>query len=227
MAIDKRHFTTIRTAANHLAEDLATTLHEAISSRGHAFLAVSGGRTPQYVFDRLRKFDLDWKRVTLTLTDERWVPVNHPDSNEGLVRSRLLCGKAIDANFIPLFSRENSPEEGLAACENRLMSIPFPFDAIYLGVGTDGHIASLFPGSPALDVCNRICVAIPPTESRAARMSLAPSSILNTRKLFLLFSGDQKHAIYNEALRPGSYKDLPLRIILNQDHTPVYISSAP
>jgi 6-phosphogluconolactonase len=227
MTIGERHFTTIRTAASHLAEDLASTLDEAISARGQAFLAVSGGRTPRYVFDRLCEFDLDWERVTLTLTDERWVPVDHPASNEGLVRSFLLCGNAMAATFISLYCGKKSPEEGLAACENRLLSIPFPFDAVYLGVGTDGHIASLFPGTPALDVCNSICVAIPSTESRLARMSLTSSSILNTRKLFLMFSGEQKHAIYNEAMKPGSCKELPLRMILSQNRTPVYVFSAP
>ncbi|MDH3394134.1 MAG: 6-phosphogluconolactonase [Desulfobulbaceae bacterium] len=227
MATRERHFSTITAAANSLAEVLASTMREAISARGHALLAVSGGRTPQYVFGRLRQLDLDWERVTLTLTDERWVSADHAASNEGMVRSHLLCGKAMAAKFISFYGGENSPEEGQAACENRLRSMLLPFDAVYLGTGSDGHVASLFPGDPALEVSSSLCVAIPSTESRLARMSLTSSSILNTRKTFLLFSGPDKHAIYNEAQKGGSYKNIPLRIILSQTHTPLYVFSAP
>jgi 6-phosphogluconolactonase len=104
MLKEERHFPSLPDAAHALAGELALTLDHATSARGRALLAVSGGHTPQPVFERLRQLEVDWGRVTLTLTDERWVPPNHPDSNENLVRSWLLRGPAAAA-FIPLFER--------------------------------------------------------------------------------------------------------------------------
>ncbi len=227
MTIEERSFTTIEDAADALAGDLASVLQEAISDRGQALLAVSGGRTPQQVFRRLRQMDVDWGCVTLTLTDERWVPVDHPDSNERLVRSYLLQGLVTAATFIPLFSDEDSLEDGQSACEARLKPMVLPFDAVYLGMGNDGHFASLFPGDPAVDVRDSLCVAVPAKESRLPRMTLSAQVILNARKVFLLFSGADKHAMYAEARKVGSYKEIPLRLVLSQEQTPVKVMSAP
>jgi len=211
MTIEERSFATLEGAALALAEDLACTLRKAVAARGRALLAVSGGRTPRFVFSYLRELDVDWGRVTVTLTDERWVPPDHPDSNEGLVRSHLLKGPSSAAAFISLYGGESSPGAGQSACEARLAALKLPFDAVYLGTAGDGHFASLFPGDPTLDVKNRLCVAVPGSETRQPRMTLTAPAILDTNKLFLLFSGADKNAIYAKAKRAGSYRDLPLR----------------
>jgi 6-phosphogluconolactonase len=227
MMMEERRFTTLPAAAHALAGELAVTLDEAISARGRALLAVSGGHTPQKVLERLRQLEVDWSRVTLTLTDERWVRPDHPDSNEALVRSCLLRGPAAAAAFVPLFGGEASPEAGQPACEARLKALALPFDAVYLGMGSDGHFASLFPCDPAIDADDSLCVAVPATESRLPRISLAAPTILNTRKVYLLFSGAGKLAIYTEAKKPGSYRDIPLRLVLSQAQTPVMVLIAP
>lgn len=227
MTIEERTFHTVDSAARALADDLAAVLREAISARNQALMAVSGGRTPRHVFACLRRLDVDWPRVTLTLTDERWVPADHPDSNEGLARSSLLLGPAAAATFIPLYGGEVSPEAGQAACEARLAALAKPFDAVYLGLGGDGHFASLFPGDPALDVRDRVCAAVPGTETRQPRMTLTASPILDARKVFLMFSGADKHAVYGEARRAGPYEHIPLRLILGQGRTPVSVFKAP
>ncbi|MHA1600984.1 MAG: 6-phosphogluconolactonase [Alphaproteobacteria bacterium] len=227
MSIEERDFATIDAAARALADDLANALRKAISARGRALLAVSGGRTPRHVFDYLNKLDVDWPRVTVTLTDERWVPADHPDSNEGLARSSLLRGPAAAATFIPLYGGEASPEDGQAVCEARLSALAMPFDAIYLGLGGDGHFASLFPGDAALDAHGRICIAVPGTETRQPRMTLTASAIMDAREVFLMFSGTDKHAVYAEARTAGPYEDIPVRLVLDQERTPVSVLMAP
>jgi 6-phosphogluconolactonase len=227
MSVEERAFDTLEGAASALAGALASTLCEALSERGRASLVVSGGRTPGHVFRRLRQERVDWARVTVTLSDERWVPPEHPDSNERLVRSFLLQGAAEAAKFVPLYGGEISPEDGQAACEARLTAITRPFDAVYLGLGEDGHFASLFPETPALDVRDRICVAVPGTESRQPRMTLTAPAILDARDVFLMFSGAQKEAAYAEAKRAGSHRRNPLRLIFQQERTPVTVFRAP
>jgi len=224
--IRETEFSTIEAAANSLAEELGSILQKAIDATGHAYFAVSGGRTPRFVFSRLRKMDVDWARVSITLTDERWVPVRDSHSNERLVRSQLLQGAASAATFVRLYGGESTPEEGLAACEARLAAVGRQLDAVYLGMGRDGHFASLFPGDPAVDIRDRLCVAVPETSYRQGRMSLTASAILAAKKLILLYSGQEKHAVYQEATKPGPYHDLPLRIVLQQAQTPVEVLQA-
>jgi 6-phosphogluconolactonase len=226
MAIEEHNFTSIEAAADELAGNLASAMRGAISARGGALLAVSGGNTPKYVFERLHQYNVDWRHVQVTLTDERWVPVDHPDSNEKLVRSCLLQGPAAAATFISLFGGEESSEKGQSACEERLKTLMMPFDAVYVGMGDDGHFASLFPGDPALHVHNSLCVAVSATESRLPRISLTLPAILNANKIFLLFSG-QKHSIYSKAKQPGSIEEIPLRLLLSQERTPITVLTAP
>jgi 6-phosphogluconolactonase len=226
MNIKEQNYISTEVAAQALAENLASILREAISIRGKALLAVSGGRTPKHVFDRLCQMDLDWSNVTITLTDERWVPPEHPESNERLVYSHLLKNSAADATFIPLFGGEHSAVTGQSACESRLKKLKLPFDVVYLGMGDDGHFASLFPNDAALDFRENLCVSVPPTETRLSRMSLTLPAILNTRQIFLLFSGTNKYDKYLAAQKKGSYKDVPIRLILLQKEIPVNVMYA-
>jgi 6-phosphogluconolactonase len=227
MPIEERVFISIETAAHALAEDLASVLREAVSARGQALLAVSGGHTPRQVFEHLCQLNAEWSKVTVTLTDERWVAPDHPDSNENLVRTHLLQGPAKAATFISLYDGDSTPAAAQAACEIRLQSLTTPFDAVYLGMGTDGHFASLFPGEPAIDVRDSPCVAVPATASRRPRMSLTVPEILNARKIFILFSGKEKHATYIKAQKARSYGEIPLQLILSQEKVPIYVFSAP
>ena len=219
----ERSFTSIESAATSLAEELAACLETAIVRRGCALLAVSGGRTPQYVFSRLRKLNVDWNRVTVTLTDERWVPTDNPNSNAALVQKFLLQGAAAAARFVPMYGGEESPQEGQVACEARLKALLLPFDAVYLGMGEDGHFASLFPNDSAVQVREGICVAVREMPSRMARMSLTLPAILEARNLFILISGYKKLQRYKQAKLPGSSRELPLRQLLTEDHSSLIV----
>ena len=138
------------TLARDLADITAARLRAAVSARGAASLVVSGGRTPAPMFRALRACELPWERVTVTLADERWVPADAADSNERMVRAELLQGAAAAARFVGLVNAAPTPEAGRAATDAALRAIPRPFDVVMLGMGNDGHTASLFPDAPAL-----------------------------------------------------------------------------
>jgi len=223
MYIIEKKFTTLEDAASALAIDIAENINEGISARGHSLLAVSGGNTPKKVFNYLRKQKVDWNKVTITLTDERWVPNDHPESNEQLVMSHLLNYLSNDISFVPLYGGQATLKDDIKFCESRLEKLSLPFDAVYLGMGPDGHFASLFPGDETLDNSNSLCVAVEGTNSRLARISLTASAILNARKIYLLFSGEDKLSIYRKARIPGSHYEIPIRFVLSQNEVPVMV----
>lgn len=227
MAIEERHFDSIESAAGTLAEDLAVSLRTAIADRGQASLILSGGRTPRPVLARLGALAVSWPEVTVSLSDERWVPADHPESNEALVRTVLMTGPAGSARFVPLYGGEDSPRAGQDACEARLAAIERPFDAVYLGMGGDGHFASLFPHEPALERQDGLCAAVPETPERQARMTLTAPAILSARRIFLLISGAEKRSVYQDAKRLGPVQELPIRLVLHQAETPVSVLIAP
>ncbi|ADO42774.1 6-phosphogluconolactonase [Ketogulonicigenium vulgare] len=132
-----------------LANQIAGELRQALTGGERASLAVPGGTTPGPVFDSLCAADLDWGRVDVMLTDERWVPEGNPRSNTRLVKSRLLTGRAHDARYIPLYAETPEPEESLDALSQGIAA-SLPLTVCLLGMGEDMHTASLFPGADRL-----------------------------------------------------------------------------
>ena len=129
---------------------VAELLRQGIAERNVASLAVSGGRSPIAFFDQLSRQILPWEKVSITLVDERWVPTSSEESNEHLVRQHLLRNAAASAQFVPLKTAATSPQLALAERETAINKMPWPLDAIVLGMGEDGHTASLFPGAENL-----------------------------------------------------------------------------
>src|SRR5450759_1582558 len=138
------------TLSRQVAADIAARLTHAIATRGLASLVVSGGRSPVKLFEQLRTQTIDWSRVCVALADERWVAPTDADSNEKLVREALLQGNAAAARFLGLKNAAPSPDLGAVSAWETFARIPRPFDVTLLGMGDDGHTASLFPGSPNL-----------------------------------------------------------------------------
>ncbi|MCP5144105.1 MAG: 6-phosphogluconolactonase [Gammaproteobacteria bacterium] len=211
---------------------MAASVQAGLDAHGTASLAVAGGRTPIPILEALAITPLNWSRVSITLTDERWVDEQHRDSNAALVRRHLLHDDAASARFVPLFNGAESAVDGTADCQATLADFPLPFDVVLLGMGEDGHIASLFPGINALadgaaDEPGRHCIAVTPSTAPHERMSLTVSMLLRARLLVLMVTGERKWEVLQQALQPGPAMDLPVRTVLHQTTAPLAIYWAP
>lgn len=209
-----------------LADRVAAMLRHALSQRGEASLVVPGGKSPVAFFQALAQRKLPWARVTVTLADERWLPPEHPDSNAGLVLAHLLQGPAAAARFVPLYGGEATPEAGLEACAARLAGIPRPFDVVLLGMGEDGHFASLFPGAAnlaALLAEDGLALAVvhPPVAPHP-RMSLGLAALLDARQVLVQIHGPRKQAVI-EAAAAGDGTSPPIAALLRQTATPIHV----
>ena len=190
--------------AERLAADVAGRLRDAIAARGTASLVVSGGSTPRPFLEALARASLDWSRVLVTLADERWVAVDHPDSNAALVRRTLLTGEAGKARLIELTTAAATPEEGLDAVAARLAEVPRPFDVVVLGMGGDGHTASLFPDAPELEHAmtttdSPVAAAHPPSVTQA-RVTLTRAALVDSAARLLHVTGRDKRDVLERAL---------------------------
>jgi len=217
---------------DYLCGKLVELLRSGIETRGQAALAVSGGRTPTALFQRLSTQSLDWQKVTIVLVDERWVDADHEASNERLVRQNLLQHEAAKARFISLKNAAYSAVDGSAALQEQLQSLPSPMDAVILGMGEDGHTASFFPGaetlSQALDLDSGLdCQAVTPIDAPHERMTLTLPRLLNSRQIFLHLCGDSKLPVLDLAMAAGATEDMPVRAVLRQTDVPVDICWAP
>jgi 6-phosphogluconolactonase len=218
--------------ARALAAAVAGNLREAVATRKHASLVVSGGTTPGPLFCRLRQMDLAWDRMVITLADERWVAPEHEASNERLVRSLLLRDKAARASFVPLKNKAATARAGEKECAKALAPIPRPFDVVVLGMGRDGHTASLLPGADrlpqALDPdAGQDCLAITPVRTQHERMTLTLPALLHARQIFLHCTGREKEEVLRQAMADGPVAAMPVRAILRQQQTPVHIYWSP
>ena len=133
-----------------LANKLAGELRQCLLTHDHASFAVPGGTTPGPIFDNLCSANLDWARVHVMLTDERWVPETSERSNTRLLRQRLLTGRAAEAVYVPLYADAPTPEDALDDLQAALTP-ELPLSLVLLGMGADMHTASIFPGADQLD----------------------------------------------------------------------------
>ncbi|MDO8270675.1 MAG: 6-phosphogluconolactonase [Gammaproteobacteria bacterium] len=217
-----------RTLVPQLATSIAETLAEAISLRGRASLAVSGGGTPRTLFDALAVIDIPWSSVMITLVDERWVDDNDPASNALLVRRHLLRSHAAAAQFLGLKNADRDPALAVAAVDKLLREQLMPLDLAVLGMGEDGHTASFFKDAEGLDAALAsdtltACCAVRPPRAPHARMTLTLNTLLASRRLLLHMVGASKLAVLHEAMQPGPVNALPVRAVLHQQRRPLEI----
>jgi 6-phosphogluconolactonase len=227
-----QRFADLETLSHELARQIAAALNAAIGARGLASLVVSGGRSPVRLFEILRTQPLDWSRVCIALADERWVPAQDAASNERLVRDVLLQDHAVAARFHGLKNGAPTPDLGAVSAWETFARVPRPFDTVILGMGDDGHTASLFPGAPNLPrALNRSaaagCVGMWSPLPPQPRLSLNLTALLDSRRIVLLLTGESKSQTLAAAAAPGLEEDMPVRAVLRHSRAPVDVMWSP
>lgn len=207
--------------AQQLAENVADNLQIALSIKGKAMLAVSGGSTPISFFKALAKQSLDFNKITLIMVDERWVATDDKDSSERLLHE-AFAGVNVEIFSLAPQQGENV-HDGAARLDTELKAIDFAPDITILGMGDDGHTASLFPNhetiAEALDPSNEnMIIAItnspkPPNE----RVSLTYSAIIRSQKIILHITGKAKLDKFKKAAQSLNVNALPISAFINQN----------
>jgi 6-phosphogluconolactonase len=228
----ERRFTNSTTLMQALCAEIVARLQDGLAGGRGASLVVPGGHTPVPLFERLSSATLDWQSVWVTLTDERWVDSQSSASNERLVREHLLRNAAADAQFTGLKTREPDPHSAAIACWSRVAELPRPFDYVLLGMGDDGHIASLFPDSPGLATALDLsqppgCVGMTAPAAPRTRMTLNLRALLDARRIGVLITGQSKWTTLERARARGPAVDMPVRALLTQQNVPVTVWWAP
>lgn len=203
--------------AMDLANVLAGELGAVLRHQDRALLVVPGGSTPGPIFDSLCAADLDWGRVDILLSDERWRPEEHVRSNTRLLRERLLVGRAAAANLLPLYMKDRTPAEAAPQLSGRIAG-HLPISVMLLGMGADMHTASLFPRAPgleaALDPRAPILVPVELPDTPEPRLSLS-AAVLNgaMSKHIVIIGAAKRRAI--EAARGMHPREAPVAAILD------------
>lgn len=214
--------------AHTLADRVAAELGKALVGRGQASLVVSGGRSPIAFLEALSRCELQWSSVQVSLADERWVEPSDPDSNEGLLRLHLLQNAAADAQLIGLYQGADTLEQAAERADGALEILNKPIDVLVLGMGNDGHTASLFPGSPLLakgldntatDRCLPMLAPVDPKQ----RITMTYPLLASARVQCLSIQGTGKLETLRQAMRLDS-SQMPIRAFL---HSPLEIYWCP
>jgi len=201
-----------------IANRIAGALNTRLTHEDRATLVVPGGTTPGPLFDVLSAVDLHWNRIDVLLSDERWVPDDHPRSNARLLRERLLVDKAQAARFLPYFAGGAAPDVDLTDIASAVARCQ-PFAVTLLGMGADMHTASLFPGADnlprALAPGAPALVAIEAPGAEEPRVTLSAEAINGTLNKHLVIVGDEKRAALERAAEIGDPMQAPVAAVLD------------
>ncbi|MDC0033748.1 6-phosphogluconolactonase [Alphaproteobacteria bacterium] len=218
---EEKQFPSASAAVQALAAEATQTLQDALDLRGQATLVVPGGRSAALCLPPVFDSALDWSRVRIFLTDERWVPPSSPDSNERLVRGMIAGRPAQQSKFIGFWQSGQLATVAARSASGIVSNIPRPIDLVICGMGEDGHVASIFPGQNFADgnTNNDLIVSAAPTPPHA-RVTLTMQTLSANRRLLILIIGAKKRAIYR-SLDPN----LPISQLLQRSlgHTTIFV----
>ena len=227
MIIAEHLYSSSEILAHRLAWNTAKTLIDAIAERGEARLLVSGGSTPKKFFAALSKQSLAWEKVTIGLVDDRCVESFDPNSNAKLVGENLLLGEAFTATFQPLYD----PELGVEKSAEWAAGAALRPDVVVLGMGGDGHTASLFPGSPELELgltsTAAVIAAEPTMEPMVTRLTHTGPFLASAANVFLHFEGAGKREVYEDGRLKDQPSTTPISWFLHHPECPVETYWAP
>ena len=216
-----------------VAGDIGFAIESAIDARGGCVIALSGGKTPIPIYAKLAAAKLDWKRVTIVPTDERIVPLGDPLSNVTMIGKTFIPK---GARVIPIVPSATADYKAAGRSADALMQdLHWPLDLCLLGVGADGHTASIFPGPDHDEAINgprerRALGVMPdplPAEAPVARVSLSRGAIVSAKALMIAVSGDAKKKVIEDAIRQGPSSAYPIGRVLADAELPVDIHWAP
>lgn len=210
-----------------LIASISQDVNSCLDSHNVCSIAVAGGNTPKPLFKKLSQTPLPWDRIKITLTDERWVSRKHEDSNEKMLKEHLLVNLAEKSQFISMKNKESTPEAGQSLCELTLQKSISPLNIVVLGMGEDGHFASIFPNMENTNrLLNsyqpRLCMPANP-EGKPPRMSLSLSYLKSADRVYLLITGETKKNIIQNALESKLDQDqYPICTLLNETDLQIY-----
>lgn len=220
MALTQSKYRTTEQLNTAFVRKISKLLRDGIEENGRASMVVSGGRTPAALFEALSKVSLAWENVDISLADERWVDNTDDASNEKMLRNKLLVNNAALANFVPLKTHHADANEAVEICNENLKKMHTPFDVLILGMGEDGHTASLFPCSEqitqGLDLeSEQSYIAVHPTTAANQRMSLTLPALIQGKQIYLHLTGEGKKQVLDEALSGDDELAMPIRAVIN------------
>lgn len=207
-------------ASAYVANRIARAIAASVSDRGRAGVIFPGGRSPLGVYGALRQMKIDWARVIITLTDERRVAETSPDSNLAQLKRHLLAASGPNPAITPLVLSDDAAE--IARAAERLRGFPWPADIVLLGMGEDGHVASLFPGTELSSLAG-LTIAATSAPRPPERVSLTPEALLNSREVLLLVFGSEKRRVFDRAMRNDTKTLPPFMFLLEQREVPVEV----
>lgn len=219
----QRHvYPNIESLSQGFADYAAGVLQNTLARKPEATLVVPGGNTPRHYLPALAKCALPWDRITVTLSDERWVDVNDAQSNEHLVKQHLMNHLSGNTRFVGLKTRHDDPFDAIEEIHQRLDSLPLPSSLTVLGLGEDGHIASLFPGMNPDLLSAHHCVAIAPPIAPSLRVSLSLAILAESEQIALVVTGKNKHRLLDQ-LSENPDSKLPIVWLLQRTQAPVRV----
>lgn len=213
---------------DQIVGDVTFIIEQALDSRGQALVAFPGGSTPKPILEKLAQANLRWKNVTIVPTDDRLVPVDSPLSNVAMI-AKIFIPKG--ARVLPITSEAADHKLAGNAANARLADLHWPPDLVWLGMGDDGHTASIFPGPDLDDALNggkdvrAVGVAPDPLPPEAAvnRVTLTAAAIASARTTILVISGVKKREVLEKAIEEGAKSAYPVGRVLDRIEVPVDI----
>ncbi|MGB0204379.1 MAG: 6-phosphogluconolactonase [Neptuniibacter sp.] len=221
--VEIRCFDSADDACTALSEKIESIITDAVKEQKEASIALSGGSTPVPMLQALSKKKLPWDKLTVALVDDRWVPPSHKDSNEALVTKYLLDNNAKKAEFIGFWKEGTDAFSAETECNAKLTTrLPDMLDCVVLGMGNDGHTASLFPEAPqlshALNTKAACCLTTPMTAPHD-RMTMSATRLLSSKHRFLHLKGEDKLETLKSAISDTDITSMPIRLFLNHPLT--------